>query len=453
MEGSDVLHVEICQNIDSMLSTQAIEDLVYAEINTLNDVALDTIMYGKDLTNSILQIHVDSIICTCSHGERSHMKIQGATLKFHVYRLTTESAATETMKNDDEDIPASSHWMLPAQEFHHLWESLYFDCNIKENVGQTICLTFYNSLIIFYKLLHFVETAMIFADHNVDTNIISWNKVVLLYGPPGTGKTSLCKALAQKAIIRLGNRFAYGELVEINSHSLFSKWFSESGKLVMKLFSEIKTLLENPQALVCILIDEVESLAHARKSCSNGAEPTDSIRVVNALLTQLDQIKRYPNILILTTSNLSQAIDLAFVDRADIKQYIGHPTYQAIYKIYASCLKELMRVNKHPYFLQFLRYAIPVCFLQTKLMEPEEIYDLSMLKKMGYEETPQSKCSLKLMELSQESMGLSGRVLRKMPFLAHAFYLRTKKCTLSRFLRAMHLAIEREKENNTQEGF
>lgn len=114
----------------------------------------------------------------------------------------------------------------------------------------------------------------------------------------------------------------------------------------MKLFSEIKTLLENPQALVCILIDEVESLAHARKSCSNGAEPTDSIRVVNALLTQLDQIKRYPNILILTTSNLSQAIDLAFVDRADIKQYIGHPTYQAIYKIYASCLRELMRVNK-----------------------------------------------------------------------------------------------------------
>ncbi|KAK1118274.1 hypothetical protein K0M31_015316 [Melipona bicolor] len=416
MEGSDVLHVEICQNINSMLSTQAIEDLVYAEINMLDNVALDTIMYGKDLTNSTLQSHVDSIICTCSHGElqRSYMKIQGATLKFHVYRLTTESAATETMKNDDEDIPASSHWMLPAQEFHHLWENLYFDSNIKEN------------------LLHFVETAMIFADHNVDTNIISWNKVVLLYGPPGTGKTSLCKALAQKAIIRLGNRFAYGELIEINSHSLFSKWFSESGKLVMKLFSEIKTLLENPQALVCILIDEVESLAHTRKSCSNGVEPTDSIRVVNALLTQLDQIKQYPNILILTTSNLSQAIDLAFVDRADIKQYIGHPTYQAIYKIYASCLKELMR---------------------AKLMEPEEIYDLSMLKKMGYEETLQSKYSLKLMELSQESMGLSGRVLRKMPFLAHAFHLRTKKCTLSRFLRAMHLAIEREKENNTQEGF
>lgn len=52
-----------------MLSIQAIEDLVYAEINMLDNVVLDTIMYGKDLTNSTLQIHVDSIICTCSHGE------------------------------------------------------------------------------------------------------------------------------------------------------------------------------------------------------------------------------------------------------------------------------------------------------------------------------------------------------------------------------------------------
>lgn len=124
----------------------------------------------------------------------------------------------------------------------------------------------------------------------------------------------------------------------------------QSGKLVMKLFNEIKSLLENPQALVCILIDEIESLAHTRRTCNNGSEPIDSIRVVNALLTQLDQIKRYPNILILTTSNLSEAIDIAFVDRSDMKQYIGPPSYQAIYKIYTSCLKELMRVNKCIYF-------------------------------------------------------------------------------------------------------
>ena len=114
----------------------------------------------------------------------------------------------------------------------------------------------------------------------------------------------------------------------------------------MNLFNEIKIMMQDSKALICIIIDEIESLAHARKACSNGTEPSDSIRVVNALLTQLDSIKTYPNVLILTTSNLTEAIDLAFVDRADIKQYISLPNEVAIYKIYSTCIAELMRVSK-----------------------------------------------------------------------------------------------------------
>ena len=49
--------------------------------------------------------------------------------------------------------------------------------------------------------------------------------------------------------------------------------------------------------------------------------------------------------IILTTSNITGAIDLAFVDRADIKQYIGPPSSSAIYGIYLSCIQELMRVS------------------------------------------------------------------------------------------------------------
>jgi hypothetical protein len=33
--------------------------------------------------------------------------------------------------------------------------------------------------------------------------------------------------------------------------------------------------------------------------------------------------------MVLTTSNITQAIDLAFVDRADIKAYVGNPGLQA----------------------------------------------------------------------------------------------------------------------------
>lgn len=35
--------------------------------------------------------------------------------------------------------------------------------------------------------------------------------------------------------------------------------------------------------------------------------------------------------------------DIAFVDRADIKAYVGPPTLQARYEILRSCLQELMR--------------------------------------------------------------------------------------------------------------
>lgn len=60
-------------------------------------------------------------------------------------------------------------------------------------------------------------------------------------------------------------RYTSSQLVEVNAHSLFSKWFSESGKLVSKLFAAITELVEEPQSLVFVLIDEVESLTAARK--------------------------------------------------------------------------------------------------------------------------------------------------------------------------------------------
>ena len=238
----------------------------------------------------------------------------------HVYKLDGDGPSQEFTGGGDEEEGISSleQWCLPCTEFDGLWDNLVYDFAIKA------------------QLLSYCQTAMIFADSRVNNNVITWNRVVLLHGPPGTGKTSLCKALAHKLAIRLSDRYSSGFLLEINAHSLFSKWFSESGKLVTKLFDHIKDMVDDQDALVCVLIDEVESLTAARTGAASGAEPSDAIRVVNAVLTQIDQLRQRDNVLILTTSNISEAIDLAFVDRADIKQYIGLPSAPARYTILSS---------------------------------------------------------------------------------------------------------------------
>lgn len=232
-------------------------------------------------------------------------------------------------------------------------------------------------------------------------------------------------------------RFSYTHLFEINSHSLFSKWFSEvrgelepnlpfhrvksvvfsfqSGKLVLKLFASIKLVADHPQSLVIILIDEIESIAYARESVSAN-EPSDSLRVVNAVLTQLDQLRSYSNVLVLTTSNLTSTIDLAFIDRADLKQYVGEPNHEAINEIYDGAINELLR---------------------TGIIETEIDAD-------GVEfRSPDSRKYLK--DIAHKSEGLSGRTLRKLPLLAHAWFIQKDQVTLNEYLAALDAAVKKNR--------
>ena len=70
--------------------------------------------------------------------------------------------------------------------------------------------------------------------------------------------------------------------------------------------------------VVCARGDNSAAACFAQNAVS-GSEPSDAIRAVNALLTQIDALKRFTNVMLLATSNVTEAIDLAFVDRADIK--------------------------------------------------------------------------------------------------------------------------------------
>lgn len=70
------------------------------------------------------------------------MKLRGLTAKMHIYRLNQEEVANETMHKEGEEISAASHWILPSEEFFGLWENLFYDPGVKENVGQVLFFLF-----------------------------------------------------------------------------------------------------------------------------------------------------------------------------------------------------------------------------------------------------------------------------------------------------------------------
>jgi SpoVK/Ycf46/Vps4 family AAA+-type ATPase len=125
------------------------------------------------------------------------------------------------------------------------------------------------------ELLAFVSSSMLLARLGVASNVIDVNRVVLLHGPAGTGKvmdarrsavnvTAYCGACVDIVMQSVGAKAGHSRIVRaITSHrsqraqardvfqsgrlvahsaactSLFSKWFSESGKLVAKLFDKV----------------------------------------------------------------------------------------------------------------------------------------------------------------------------------------------------------------------
>ena len=258
---------------------------------------------------------------------------------------------------------------------------------------------------------------------------------MLLHGPPGTGKTSLCKALAQKLAIRLGGRYPSAQLIEINAHSLFSRWFSESGKLVHRLFAHIGELIADEDSLIVLLIDEVESLTSARKAAVSGSEPSDAVRVVNAVLTAIDAFRSCKNVLLLTTSNVSEAIDVAFLDRADIKAFIGPPARSARYAILVSCVLELVRVG----VVCFVASSVDEVKIaashegavegKARLATAEEVVELMQSSAVEAPHTSSlidKDASLLLWRAAGAAQGFSGRTLRKLPLQAHAMYVHSR---------------------------
>ncbi|KAK1865950.1 hypothetical protein I4F81_008471 [Pyropia yezoensis] len=148
--------------------------------------------------------------------------------------------------------------------------------------------------------------------------------------------------------------FARAVAEAVSPAAFFSHWFSESAKRMTALFRSIRAAAADGTTLVVVVADEVESLSTTRLGKGgegddgdgdggggSGGDLVDAMRLVNALLTQLDTLRRVPNVPTPTTSNLPSAVDAAFVDRADSTAYVGLPSVAARRAVLASTVGEL----------------------------------------------------------------------------------------------------------------
>ena len=88
-------------------------------------------------------------------------------------------------------------------------------------------------------------------------------------------------------------------------------------------------------SVICVSV----RISHCNVSVAEAGCLSEMLMLVLMLM-----LSRHPNVLILTTSNITGVIDVAFLDRADVRQYIGLPSAAAVYQILYSCIQELIRV-------------------------------------------------------------------------------------------------------------